>query len=145
MTETLINIIYGLGGVLMIICLLIWLKNINNLKKAVEKFESFTAEDDSPCEYPLDEKVKSESYTKQELDFKDKIKAKYYIKKRVLGTGEETFQVYRKHENEDRERHKVPHRPMTDPLKTLSEARNELDSIVNNGYLKSVIKTEVIE
>ncbi|MDG4968264.1 hypothetical protein [Lactococcus lactis] len=58
MTEILINTIYGLGGILLIVCLLIWLKNINHLKKAVEKFESFTDEDTSPCEYPLDEKLK---------------------------------------------------------------------------------------
>lgn len=58
MSEILINIIYGFGGVLLIICLLIWLKNLKHLKKAVEKFERFTDTDDSPCDYPLDEKLK---------------------------------------------------------------------------------------
>ncbi|WDA67627.1 hypothetical protein [Lactococcus lactis] len=93
----------------------------------------------------FNEDENSSNSTGQERAFKDKIKSKYYIKKRVFGTGEETFQVYRKHDDENRERHKVPHRPMTAPLKTLNEARNELASIVDNEYLKSVIKTEVIE
>lgn len=93
----------------------------------------------------FNEDEKYSNSARQEQTFKDKIKSKYYIKKRVFGSGKETFTVYRKHDDENLERHKVPHYPMTDPLKTLDEARNELDSIIENEYLKSVIKTEVID
>lgn len=64
MSEILINTIYGLGGIILIVCLLVWLKNIKHLKRAVEKFERFTDEDTSPCEYPSDEKLK---YVRSEL------------------------------------------------------------------------------
>lgn len=39
MTEILINMIYGLAGVLMIICLLIWLRSFHRFGKKIEEFE----------------------------------------------------------------------------------------------------------
>lgn len=81
-------------------------------------------------------KILKKEQTKQKSAF-DVINEKYYIQKRVFGSGKVTFTVYRNF-------YYSPPRAISEHYSSLDDATEKLEQIVKMNYDETVIDSEII-